>query len=67
MDKEVRVIVRRLFKMHASGKYSMKQLAIWCNAAGLRRSKDGHLLVKKKSTVVRPAMPVRLRRMKGGD
>jgi hypothetical protein len=36
MQKEVLLTVRRLFEMYSSGEYSLEQLAIWSNAAGLR-------------------------------
>jgi hypothetical protein len=39
MKKSVLLTVRRLFEMYASGKYSLKELAIWSEQAGLRLRK----------------------------
>jgi hypothetical protein len=40
MKKTVLLTVRRLFEFYASGKHSLKELAIWSEQAALRLRKD---------------------------
>ena len=65
IDKKKAPLVKKMFKLYATGNYNLREIAEWCNRKGLKSNRNNNISIRKVHKLLQNVFYIGLMKYKG--